>query len=338
MPTDQCTLIAADLRVPPCAQYRMYSVCFIVHSKHARAQLADTHISLARVDTGHTLEAGVFTLSHPRGDRSAPRHPSSVAPMQVTLGMMTASGTAAHTAPMCHCPQAHTPSHTEPSRGCPPPPSPQQPRALTPPGGTFLRESPATWLLLGRRKYPAHPSRQPLSGVPRVPGAEGGLPRAQSPGAKVLFAGTERKLHNLPWPAGVTRLIVSASPWLQAQARPLQEKERRASPLCPGLAAGGPSGLCASPVTWPHARGRGAQHLAPTCPLPDKAEGWPGVSRQAGGPGGPAPGLRLLSKPSSKERWRRSQMILMQRSRATLGVEGTQCLWVRTAFHPPRLT
>lgn len=154
---DQCTLIVTDLHVPPCAHYHLSSVCFIVHNKHANSY--QTHTSARQGAAQVTPSRTGVCPPAPTGDRTASRHPSSHSHAG-DHGADHSQGTASHSS---HVPRP-TGTHTvtrRASRGCPPPLSPQQPRALIPLGGTFLREPLATWLPLEQKRTLPTPHANP---------------------------------------------------------------------------------------------------------------------------------------------------------------------------------
>ena len=186
------------MELHPCAQYPLHAACCMSHNTHACTQLMHTSAC------GHTSHPGRLACLPPaatwmqssiqtslrccsrasdRGDDHSCRH-NFPHHTHTSLHPHADSGTRSVT----HRASPRLSSSTILQRPC----------ALTPLGGTFLREPGVTWLPLGQRKYPAHPLHHPLSWVVWVLGEEGGPPRAQSPGAKVLLAGAERKLHNLP--------------------------------------------------------------------------------------------------------------------------------------------
>lgn len=109
--THSYTLRAAQLRVSPENHPHVCSLLHIPHMHPCKQQM-HMHTHQLTKESSHTwthftpLQTGVFTPMHLHGCRAASRHLYSVTPMQVTVGMPTAIGTASHTTDTCHCPCA----------------------------------------------------------------------------------------------------------------------------------------------------------------------------------------------------------------------------------------
>ena len=204
---------------------------------------------------------------HPCTCRAAARHPASIAPVQVTMGMATAVGTASLMTHTCHCPRVDVGRHTItqglPSASllhCPP-----QPCALTLLGGTPLKEPGATWLPLELRKHPTHSTRSPKLGGLGPSGRGEGCPELKVLGQSLVCRHWAEVAKPAP-ASGVTRAYCLRLP-LGCRPRPSQ-------PTC--FSGEGRERWLPSPLPWelvakedstgaqlcvPPNRGRDAQNL-----------------------------------------------------------------------------
>lgn len=253
---------------------------------HAFKQLTHTHTHTNSHTLTHLtpLQTGAFTPMHPCRCRAAARHPASIAPVQVTMGMATAVGTASLMTHTCHCPRVDAGRHTItqglPSASllhCPP-----QPCALTLLGGTPLKEPGATWLPLELRKHPTHSTRSPKLGGLGPSWRGEGCPELKVLGPKSCLQALGGSCKTCPSQRGDSGLLSPASPWLQAQAQPadlfLWGRKGKVASFSSALGAGGQRGLHRRPALCvAEPRQRCTELENPISPFPDgKLKPWEG--------------------------------------------------------------